>query len=191
MLDQDIWAYNNRQAMDPWDKEQANSIVVVHTPIHPSRSGKNHHPDVNLADLPVLECPPLSPATLHLLGTFLQTSPSFDSPLPTPAHQTLPSPSHTTQPSNPSSISLAPVGPSDLQHSTCSTLHPDSCSLNPHSPSVWDASALRYFLLIRLGLHSIALRTRAASYSRNTPSAGTQKSRKKVGSYRPSTLIST
>ena len=89
--DQDIWAYNNQPAMEPWGKEQALSTDVSSTQAHLPRSGKKHHSDVNLADLLVLECPPLSLATLHLLGTCLQNSPSFDSPLPTTTHISQPS----------------------------------------------------------------------------------------------------
>lgn len=71
MPNPDILAYNNRPGMEPWGKAQACSIVAINTQPHPQRSGKKHHPDVNLADLPVLECPPLLPATLHLLGTYM------------------------------------------------------------------------------------------------------------------------
>lgn len=134
MLEQEIWAYQNHPVMDPWGKNLPSLTVVVHSSLHTLCSGEKQHLTVNIADLSVLECPPLSLATLHLLGSCMQTSPSFDSPLPYPSQQPLLYPTLTSQSLNHSSISLAPDGPSNVQCPARSSFHPGSCSLNPHSP---------------------------------------------------------
>lgn len=93
----------------------------------PPSFGKWQPPVVNIDDLPGLECPPLS-VTLNLLGTSLQASPTFDSPLSHPQLHPLPM--------NPPSISLALASPSNLLHPAQSYIHPSLCSLNLHSP-IW------------------------------------------------------
>lgn len=134
MPEQEVWAHQRNPAMDPWGKSPISSTAATHLTPHPPRTGKKQHPAVNIEDFPVLECSPLSPATLHLVGSCMQSSPSFDSPLPNPSQHPPTPPSRVTQPYLTSSISLASEGPSNIQHPSQYFIQPTSCSLNPHSP---------------------------------------------------------
>lgn len=96
--------------------------VFVHTP----SIGKRPPPTINIEDLPGLECPPLSPATLNLLGTSLLASPTFNSPLALFPHPSMPL--------NASSYSFALAGPLNPSHPAQSFAHLGSCNNNPLAP---------------------------------------------------------
>lgn len=125
MPEQDICVHQAGPEMGPWQNKSLRSIAEFHSLQHPPSTGKRHPITVNVDDLLGLECPPISSATLNLLGSSLQASPSFDSPLTHPLHSV---------PLNPPSYTLTPVGPSNLPHLALSFVHLGSCSYNPHSP---------------------------------------------------------
>lgn len=131
----DIWAHSNQTSMKPQRIELASETAGPSQHPHLPLSGRKKPSDYHLDDTSTLECPPLSPSTLHLLGNCLQTSHSFDSPLLKPSCPALPIPPPPLPPSTslPPSISLMLLNPWVPLRPPC-TLLPGNSSTGPRSP---------------------------------------------------------
>lgn len=132
---QDIWAHPHLTSMKPRCLELAPETAGPSQHPHLPLSGKRKPSDFHLADTPTLDFPPLSPATLHLLGNCLQPSPSFDSPLLNPSRPALPTPPPPplTSSSPTPSVSFMSHNPQVSSRPPC-TLLPGNSSTGPRFP---------------------------------------------------------
>lgn len=144
--DQILWAHQRHgKGFGPLAAKNPLLTNAQSVLLHPS-SDLHPVPDVHIEDLPGLDCPPLSPATLNLLSTCLQLSPTFDSPWIIPLSTPLNAPSCTHSQPGPSShpkpaISGATLTPCNSNPNTpirsecfSSTIpHPKSTPSTPHT----------------------------------------------------------
>lgn len=100
-----------RPSLIPWSVALATGTVASSLHPHLPLSGKKKPSECTPADSSALDCPPLSPATLHLLGSYFQSSPSFDSSLLHPSRPAFPQHPPPPPPSNSPtpSVSLKPL----------------------------------------------------------------------------------